>query len=377
MNMLWQHKTIPAPTPVGSYQPEDVVFLLKDISHVSLERDTEDREELIQGGVHYSEMLPIEYQPTQAYLELFHQTLQENAHIVAMAAGIVAELIVKKRGKNLVLASLARAGTPIGILIKRYIKQIHNLDIPHYSMSIIRGKGIDENAVMYMLQQHEGADIQFVDGWTGKGAITQVLHDACQSFYETYGYLLHSDLAVLADPGHCVETFGTREDFIIPSACLNSTVSGLMSRTVHRADLLSEKEFHGAKYYKEWEAEDLSNYFIDTVSSFFAEIAGEAKQRMEQALQANLPITWKGMKDIQKIQEHFHIEDSNLVKPGVGETTRVLLRRVPWKILVNRLDNPHVKHILLLAKDRGVPVEEFPELSYSCCGLIRPMKGEE
>ena len=30
------------------------------------------------------------------------------------------------------------------------------LQLPHYSISIIRGKGIDENAMLYMMQQHPG-----------------------------------------------------------------------------------------------------------------------------------------------------------------------------------------------------------------------------
>ena len=42
----------------GSYSSEDVVFLLKDLSDTSLERSLDEREEAIQGGVHYSEMLP-------------------------------------------------------------------------------------------------------------------------------------------------------------------------------------------------------------------------------------------------------------------------------------------------------------------------------
>ena len=45
-------------------------------------------------------------------------------------------------------------------------------------------------------------------------------------------------LAVLADPGVCAPILGTRDDFLIPSACLNSTVSGLVSRTVLRDDLI-------------------------------------------------------------------------------------------------------------------------------------------
>ncbi|MNR32565.1 hypothetical protein D3C85_1501610 [compost metagenome] len=68
--------------------------------------------------------------------------------------------------------------------------------------------------------------------------------------------------------------------------------------------------------------------------------------------------------------------DINLIKPGVGETTRVLLRRVPWRILVDRMDNPHIRHILLLAEARGVPVEVYPGLTYSCCGLIQSVKGD-
>ena len=63
----------------------------------------------------------------------------------------------------------------------------------------------------------------------------------------------------------------------------------------------------------------------------------------------------------------------NMIKPGVGETTRVLLRRIPWKILIDSKENPNLQHILLLAKDRNVEVEEFAGMSYSCCGLIKTM----
>ena len=173
------NKTVASPVPLGSYSREDVVFLLKDLSAIALEKGTEDREGAIQSGTHYSEMLPVEYQPSPEYIQLFHDTLTTTARKVALAVAVTSELIVKKRGFNTVLASLARAGTPIGILIKRYIKMLYNQELPHYSISIIRGRGIDENAVLYMLQNHPGLDIQFVDGWTGKGAIRKELIAAC------------------------------------------------------------------------------------------------------------------------------------------------------------------------------------------------------
>ncbi|NRR03918.1 cysteine protease StiP family protein [Brevibacillus sp. RS1.1] len=367
------------PIKMGSYPAEDVTFLLKEISGLMEETNTEDREELIQAGTHYSEMLPVEYQPSAEYISLFHQALQTTARKVALASGVVAESILARKGKGVVLASLARAGTPIGVLIRRYLRQIHQLDTPHYSISIIRGKGIDENALRYILEHHPGKGIQFVDGWTGKGAITSVLHESISRFNQKFHTRLDADLAVLADPGHCVQTFGTREDFLIPSACLNSTVSGLISRTVHRDDLIAAGEFHGAKFYREWADEDVSNLFVNTISAYFTDIADEAKAKAAELISHeddHVP-TWKGMRDIGRIQQELQIDDVNLIKPGVGETTRVLLRRVPWKILVDSVENPNLAHIIMLAKDRGVFVEERSDMSYSCCGIIRSMGGEK
>ncbi|MRN55314.1 cysteine protease StiP family protein [Paenibacillus monticola] len=371
------NRRIASPVPLGSYPSSDVTFLLKDLSAVTLERGTAEREEAIQSGTHYSEMLPVEYQPTEQYIELFHETLQQSAEKVALAVAVVSEMIVAQRKPNCVLVSLARAGTPIGVLIKRYIAERYGRDLPHYSISIIRGKGIDENAILYMLQQHGlDADLQFIDGWTGKGAIRQVLIEACNSLDKKYGIRLNDDLAVLADPGNCSGTFGTREDYLIPSACLNSTVSGLMSRTVLRDDLIGPEEFHGAKFYKDWLDTDLSNVFIEAICPYFPSVTEEALKIADEMLKSPPEITWAGLRDIKSIQETFGIADINLVKPGVGETTRVLLRRVPWKILVDTMDNPNLRHILLLAEDRGVPVEVFPGLTYSCCGIIKPLKGE-
>ncbi|MBA9026587.1 cysteine protease StiP family protein [Peribacillus huizhouensis] len=360
--------------PMGSYPPEDVTFLLKDLSGVMQEQGTEDREEAIQSGVHYSEMLPIEYKPTSEYMAVYQKALQEYAEKVAVAIGVVAQEILLKKGKNLILVSLARAGTPIGILIKRYLLLAHNLDVPHYSVSIIRGKGIDEQAIHYIKQNHPDRHIQFIDGWTGKGAISRELTKACQKMNDQYGYDLDDSLAVLADPGYCSEIYGTREDYLIPSACLNSTVSGLVSRTVHNKAYISEQDFHGAKYYRHLEEEDVSNEFIATIVKEFPAVERNIQTHLEQIRSQHTAPNWSGLACVKKIQIDFSIDDMNHIKPGVGETTRVLLRRVPWKILVKNRNDKRLKHIILLAEDRGVPIEEYQEMSYTCCGLIKSMK---
>ena len=74
------------------------------------------------------------------------------------------------------------------------------------------------------------------------------------------------------------------------------------------------------------------------------------------------------------IREHYGIEDMNLIKPGVGETTRVLLRRLPWKILVKDLNDARLQPIFQLAKERDVPVEVYEQMTYTCCGLIKPLE---
>lgn len=368
---------IAPPVPLGSYPPSYVTFLLKDLSGVSLELGTAEREKAIQSGVSYSEMLPVEYQPTAQYIKLFQEALRESAAKVALAVAVVSERIIAQRGtEGTVLVSLARAGTPVGVLIQRYIAAACGAELPHYSISIIRGKGMDENAILYILQQHgTEAKLQFVDGWTGKGAITRVLMESCAGFYKKYGIVLNDDLAVLADPGHCSGTYGTREDYLIPSACLNSTVSGLMSRTVQRNDLIGPGEFHGAKFYREWLDNDYTNVFIEAITPYFASVREQAAAIAEEMGSSPAEISWRGMRDVQTLQERFGLDDMNLIKPGVGETTRVLLRRVPWKIIVDTRDNPNLRHILLLAAERGVPVEEYPGLAYSCCGIIQPLKG--
>ncbi|MEU6877237.1 phosphoribosyltransferase [Streptomyces sp. NPDC046712] len=362
----------------SSYAPEEVGWLLQDLSDVELEAPTEEREEAIQsGGAHYAESLPVEYQPSDRYQELFHAALETSAARIARAVGTVTETVLAERsGRGSgtpVLVSLARAGTPVGVLMRRWAQARHGRDLPHYAVSIVRGRGIDANALRWLAAHHDPADVVFVDGWTGKGAITRELAEALQKFERTEGIAgFDPEIAVLADPGSCVRTYGTREDFLIPSACLNSTVSGLISRTVLRADLVGPDDFHGGKFYRELAGADVSNDFLDAVAARFDEVAEDVATAVKELLAADRTPTWEGWAAVERISEEYGIHDVNLVKPGVGETTRVLLRRVPWKILAQRGAGADLAHVRLLAEQRGVPVEEVDGLPYTCVGLIHP-----
>ncbi|MFG3196131.1 phosphoribosyltransferase [Streptomyces sp. NPDC048208] len=358
----------------SSYAPDEVGWLLQDLSAVSLEAPTEEREEAVQnGGAHYAESLPVEYQPSERYQALFHAALDTSADRIARAVGVVTETVLTERSSRPVLVSLARAGTPVGVLMRRWAGQRYGVELPHYAVSIVRGRGIDANALRWLAAHHDPRDVVFVDGWTGKGAITRELSSAIEEFERAEGVTgFDPEIAVLADPGSCVRTYGTRDDFLIPSACLNSTVSGLISRTVLRADLVGPDDFHGAKFYRELADADVSVAFLDAVSARFPQVLDEVDAAVKELLAEDRAPTWEGWRAVERISEEYGIHDVNLVKPGVGETTRVLLRRVPWKILAKADAGADLDHVRLLAEQRGVPVEEVDDLPYTCVGLIHP-----
>lgn len=353
----------------SSYKKEDVTMLLKDITGLVKPQPTEERERLIQSGRHYSEMLPVEYVPTQRYMEVYKEALRNFAQPTALAVGRVSDKIIQARGKEVVLVSLARAGIPIGILIKHFIRQKYQLEVPHYAISIIKGRGIDDNAMNYLLKLYQPWQLLFVDGWIGKGAILDELRQAVEA-YEG----VSPELAVAADPANVTALCGTHEDILIPSSCLNCTVSGLVSRTVLREDVIGPNDFHGAVYYGELAEADLSYEFLDAIEQWFPE---EVQRKVPQSdrQEPSAAASGYGIDEVRALAEVFGISELQLIKPGIGETTRVLLRRVPWKVLIDARyrNNPELGHIVRLAEEKQVPIEFYPLRHYKCCGIIKKL----
>lgn len=345
----------------STYKEDDVILLLKDITGKVEPLGTKEREKAIQSGKHYCEMLPLEYKPSDQYIQLYNRMLEVFAKPTADAVARVAEEIYRIKGKRLALVSLARAGTSIGVLIKRYIKNKYDVNVPHYSISIIRDRGIDKNAMKYILERHCGNDIQFVDGWVGKGAIFKELESALEDFPDVDG-----SLAVLADPAHITDLCGTHDDILIPSSCLNSTVSGLVSRTFLRHDIIADDDFHGAAYYEDLLSEDRTYEFINVIEKHFEYGLSSIEHIIDNS----------GIDVVNKIKEEYGVKSINFVKPGIGETTRVLLRRVPWRVLVSNADKnaEELQHIIQLANEKGVEIYYCNLKNYKCCGIIKNLE---
>src|SRR5687767_11246273 len=165
----------------GSYAPDDVTFLLKPVRVAPTE--LAEKERLIQSGRrHYSEMIGREALPSPAYLRVFHEALGREKGRFARDVLMLARRLARTRHGEITLVSLARAGTPVGVLAHRTLCRLLQKTSSHYSVSIIRDRGIDETALGHVLSRHSSESIVFVDGWTGKGVIAGELRRAIDAF---------------------------------------------------------------------------------------------------------------------------------------------------------------------------------------------------
>ena len=366
----------------GTYKGDDVTILLKDVTDLVKPVGTEEKERMIQSGIHYSELLQKEWEPSSEYLRLFEEIMGSFSPVIAQLVATVSTQIVKDKWENTVLVSLARAGTPIGILIKRYIKERWGFDVSHYTISIIRDKGIDKNAMDYIVNKHGEKWIQFVDGWTGKGTIKKQLNESLAKYYTETGHRIKPDLAVLSDPARVADKWGTREDVLIPNACLNANISGGLSRTFLKDGIVGKNDFHGCAFYKDLKCSDYTYTFIDGVVKCFSKakyitvkdgitvcVYDGEKYLFDESVKELTP-----KEEIEKVCKEFSLPSDKYCKPSIGETTRVLLRRTPWKILVNEKageESEELRLLLELAKEKEIPVEQYPLQNYKAIGLIK------
>jgi hypothetical protein len=352
----------------GSYTLDDVQFLLKpmrvDDTPVHL------KEALIQSGKkHYSEMLSHESLPAADYVALFHDAMALNQERVAEHLLILAQQIIVTRPQGITLVSLARAGTPVGVLLKQVLKRYFNTEVAHYSVSIIRDIGLDNNALRFILQHHAPESLVFVDGWTGKGVIARQLAESLADFAFSDGVNIPAELYVLTDLSGSAAVAASCEDYLIPSSVLNSTVSGLVSRSVYDPHNAEADDFHGCVYYQQFTEQDLSGYFIETMLDCVERVwrsgtfeAPTINRPQLQTISQNL---------LHSLAAQYGISHANYIKPGIGEATRVLLRREAQRLLLRDLNAEATRHLRWLAESKSIPVRVCADLPYQAVALIK------
>jgi hypothetical protein len=356
----------------GSYAADEVKFLLKPM--VMQDTPIHLKEQLIQSGQkHYSELLTHEALPTDEYLQLFYQAMTLNQERLARHLMVLAERIIAARPDGITLVSLLRAGTPIGVLLKHILKRYFNQEVSHYGISIIRDIGLDVNALQHILQQHRPESLVFVDGWTGKGVIAGQLATSLKTFAERFGVSIPAELFVIADLSGSAAVAATTEDYLIPSCLLNATVSGLVSRSVYDDKRSAASDFHGCVYYEQFKAHDLSNYFIESILKQLDELSQTAA--LTQSANNSSPdrkyLQQQSQQYLRWVSERYSVSHTHFIKPGLGEATRVLLRRHAKLLLLKNANAEAIQPLRWLAEAKAIPIEINPDCPYQAVALIQ------
>ena len=282
---------------------------------------------------------------------------------------MIASHINDTQPDEITLVSLLRAGTPVGVLLKRTLEKHFNRDVKHYSVSIVRDRGIDTNALDYILNEdkRKGSGFVFVDGWTAKGVITRELKHYVAKYNKDRGTCVSDKLVVLSDIGGTADVTASYDDYAIPSGILNSTVSGLVSRSIWN-EQIGDKDFHGVIYYKEFEDQDRTLLFVDKIMGLMPDIEVALSTNSVSEYSCSNPETAKEqhkslMEYVHALMETYGETDINMVKPGIAEATRVMLRRIPKALHIKDTSKGDIAHLIRLAKDKDIPViidEEMP-----------------
>ncbi|MGC6387696.1 cysteine protease StiP family protein [Ewingella sp. S1.OA.A_B6] len=349
----------------GSYPPGDIHFLLApaQIAFTSVA----EKERLIQSGEkHYSEMLSQEPSPSDKHLSLYQHAMTDFGarlaqEVTALAKGLAAQVTARP----IVLTSLVRAGVPLGVCLLHALRDMQ-IDTVHYGISIIRDRGLDEAALAHIIRQHGSAGVVFIDGWTGKGAISRQLTTSLANRPE---FGSPPRLAVLADPGGCAWLSASGEDWLMPFGILGAPISGLVSRSLWR-----ENGFHASMFCQHLQPFDLSAGFVAAVDALRHQQTGnipaahprkEEKKRLQRLSE----------QVINRLAERFKVGSINHIKPGIAEATRAVMRRVPDHVLVASKQDADVALLVHLAESLGIQVEEVgSDIGvYRAVTLIKPI----
>jgi hypothetical protein len=356
----------------GSYAPEDVTFLLKRVRLAPT--PVEEKERRIQtGAAHYSEMISEERRPDARYLALFEEACVLGAlrlaRDVRSLTGQLLDLVRTGRlSLRVTLCSLVRAGVPFGVLLRRDLERA-GADVVHFGVSIIRDRGLDTVAMARVFAERPADGVVFVDGWTGKGAIAAELDRSWRA-------LTGRDplLAVIADPCGRAGLCASREDWLIPSGILGGNVSGLISRSILRSDLIREGEYHGCLQLEHLEDLDLSRPFVDRVDARLRALPACIPPSPETGPEAALRFRTEAERAVDAVASRFGVVNRNRIKPGIAEATRAILRRRPDQVLVRTAEgDPDLAALIHLCERDRVPLIANAPLTgpYRAISLIR------
>ena len=373
----------------GSYLASDVTVLLDIVDKDAVaDVPVSQKEALIQSGQrHYSDMITLEQAPSAMHEQLYTQALAQGTSRTATDIANLAYTLhhIFQQQVNdecpLILVSLVRAGLPVGVLLQRALADTdtsYSLSSKHFGISIIRDRGLDPVALSLILKNYPNSPIVFVDGWTGKGAIYKELAHSLEAFndpaHPNFANIFHQGvsnntavipLLTLADPAGVAWLSASDEDWLIPSGLLNSTISGLISRSLYTEP---QSGLHRSVFYDNLIAADRSLDFIDHIDNARKQMSGKPVLLPTY----NTP-RYQTKALIDALAMRYNISNYNRIKPTIAEATRAILRRDPERILLAEAAHPDTTLLRHLCAQRNIAITVLGAtiLPYQAITLIK------
>ena len=345
----------PRPPFPGSYAAGDIDFLLTPVTPqqaAAISQAPADKERLIQRGVrHYSQMITPERAPSPAYRAIFDAALDRHAERTGRDLAALVRALDTRIDGPITLCSLVRAGVPPGVALTRGLRTLGR-DVAHYGVSIVRDRGIDAVALRHVLRDRPVEGVVFVDGWTGKGAISDELERTLADDWPD----IAPRLVVLADPAGRAWLAAGEEDWLIPSGLLGATVSGLVSRSILNERLSGPHQFHASVRLDHLAGHDVSRAFVDRICEPMRRALSDDPHALPPVTGGTPAVRARAAAVIDAVADEFGIANRNRIKPGLAEATRAVLRRAPARILVGGPDDDDLDALRHLAAAASVPI---------------------
>lgn len=307
------------------------------------------------------------------YMGMYEDILQEEGNLFAKDVFTLAtKMAFRNEGRPIVLVSLMRAGTIIGVLLKRALGLI-GCDCSHYSICGVNSQNHESfgRTMDHIRTLHDERDVVFVDGWTSAGSISTLLHSAVSRYNAERLTRVKPTLAVLVDLTGTAAFSAAVDDYLVPSAMLRAIGCGLLSASIDTC-LQNEGSAESCLYFEELLPHDRSNALVDAVMGRMHRLVSFEEWRFDtdEAKLGRFEV-YSALR--QKCRDVFG--NCVNVKPGMSESTRILSAGQPARVLLVRGSRcKSLQSLIYLAKRQQVEVQFVDDLPYMAATVV-PSKG--
>jgi hypothetical protein len=345
----------------GSYGEQDVTLLLEPVAASKT------------AGTEFEAKVAAEFVPNENYETWFWMAVDGVAERLARDVATVATALHRGMKGPITLVTLVRAGTPTGVLLQRALRRLGHESV-HYSISSVRGRGIDEAALDYIVERHAQESIVFVDGWTGKGFIAAELDQSIARYNASRGTALVPSLVVLADLAGVAETAASGDDYLIPFSMLLGTICGLIGGSFANDQA---GQFDRVLYFDTLADRDISAQFIRRMEVLVNRALRAVPQQLNWSARQRETLRRISEGFVAECINRYGLDGSNSVKPGICEAYRALLtRKVPMQLLVRdpQADALELRSLYILAEGKDVEVVRVADMPYRAAILLNPRR---